>query len=163
MTTGNPILVAAMINRRKLLEAILMSPFKHGLSEEQEELLYDVLEQLKAELSLPARPTPWDWHMMDHPDIEKIKAAATQILVFVPRKLLPSVGAKVHKQYYPPRLALVRWSHAVEPSIAVTPSRMSLELDAKHGGFWAADWRGIKPLKGAPFLWTYLPNIEGLG
>lgn len=102
------------------------------------------------------------WHQMNHPDLETIKAKGTRIMIFVPRKVLPTGNSGKHTQFHEAKLVLTHWSRAVQPTKAVTPGTKALALDEKHGGFWAADRRGIKPVRGAPELWCYLPKIEGL-
>lgn len=106
-----------------------------------------------------ALPLVWKWNDMDHPDLLDIKANGTRILVFVPYKIIPRPADKT--QTLPPRLCMARWAQAAALGTkSVTPSKFSVDLVAQHGGFWASDGRGIKPLKGLPSLWTYLPHID---
>lgn len=97
------------------------------------------------------------WHLMTDPVLEKVKAEGTRIIVFVPHKSIPK-GAN-YRQDLPSRMIFAHWSKAAPPTKAITPSKHSRTLEEKHGGFWASDRRGIKPLKGAPTMWMYMPQV----
>lgn len=100
------------------------------------------------------------WRSMNDPELEKVKVAGKRILVFVPRKSVPK--GEHFRLELPPRVMFAHWSQAAEVTKAITPSKHSIVLENKHGGFWASDKRGIRPLKGAPAMWMYEPEVEGV-
>lgn len=162
MTSNNPAVLVAALEAEfaltELLSALERSPTWSGNLCS----LRNVLQNLREAMALPTCPTDWQWFHISHPDIEEIKATGTRIMVFVPRKVMLTGASKQHSQFYEAKLVLAHWAQLPAPTRAVTPSKLAVELQEKHGGYWAADRRGIKPVIGSPQLWCHLPKIEGL-
>lgn len=108
-----------------------------------------------------ALPIQMRWNEMGHPGLLAIKQAGTSIFIFVPRTLQTQTVSGTKKSIYPPRILISHWSSAAAPHTKqVQPGQRSLALVDRHGGFWASDRRGIKPVRGAPVLWALLPPLD---
>lgn len=89
-----------------------------------------------------------------------MKVSAQRVMLFVP-KISVTTGTRCqHTQVYPPKLVMAHWATVPATTAAITPGKHALELQQKHGGYWAADKKGVKPVTGAPSLWAYLPIID---
>lgn len=152
--SNNPVLIAAAIAAEKALRN-----FVEVMQYPAEDWMVLAANDLAAGIAAPTCPTPWEWFTMGHPDIDKIKADGTRIMVFVSRKVLPKGALGQHLAVHPPKLAFARWVTTLVDTPAARSSRHAQALLDKHGGFWAMDRRGLKPITGAPELWCYLPDI----
>lgn len=129
---------------------------KSHFSDDQQRLIGEICGALRNALE----NDPFRWRQMDDPALDVVKADGTRILVYVPFRTVPTSAKS--KQILPPRSLFVHWvKAAAETTKAVTPGKQSLQLIEKHGGYWATDKRGIKPLRGAPSLWMPSPWLPG--
>lgn len=158
MTSPHPELLSAVADAQALCIQLLGT---RNVLETYYPDLHDVLHRLTKASTLPACTSPWPWKAMDHPGLPAIKVAGRPVMLFVPRKRLVQGQQGQRVSDKPPKLVISHWvTKAADTTKAVTPSAFSLELLVRHGGFWAADRRGIKPLGGAPSLWCELPATD---
>lgn len=126
--------------------------------------LEDAAYRLRTAIKMPPCPTPWPWLPMGDASLVKVKEDATRVMLFVPKKRIVTGAEKQHFKFQEAKLVLGQWTKELPVATpAHTPGRFSAELVAKHGGYWAADRRGVKPISGAPELWCWLPVIERVG
>ena len=142
----------AAAEARGLLLAINATAKGHALTDDQQSLIIKVAAGVRRALD----QDPYHWRQMDDPALAAIKDSGARIVVYVPYRMVPTSSKS--KTILPPRTLFVYWVKDAAPhTAAVTPGKQSLLLIEKHGGYWATDKRGIKPLRGAPSLWMQFP------